>query len=236
MLRIAIIDDEQACTREISRITDHYFRSAGVAYMIKAYQLPGELIWDIEEGTYFDIYLLDIEMPTINGMELAYAIRQKYDEPYIIFITSYVEYSIRGYEYHAWRYITKDKVQENLPLAFDGLMRKVGEKNRKFYIFELHSKITKLLYNDIYYLHKDGKYTEFCTALGLLRERRAINKVQEDLDDNAFVFTDRSYVVNLRHVITLDKDLIIMRNGDTIPVSMPQFQKVKQAISDYWRG
>ena len=221
---------------QVKEITRQYFEPREIAYEAIIYQMPQELIWDIDEGQYFDIYLIDVEMPAIDGMELAHAIRQKYDEPYIIFVTSHLEYSIRGYEYNAWRYITKDKMQETLPLAFDSLQARLAAKPQKLYVIEMHSKVTKIAYDDIYYLHKDGKYTNFHTNQGMERARKPLSQVYEELDDQEFQFTDRAYVVNLRHVMMLGDHVVTMRDGTEIPVSIPQFQKIKKAISDYWRG
>lgn len=48
---------------------------------------------------YYDAYILDIEMPDMNGMELAHEIRLKYQESFILFVTSYLKCSLKGYEY-----------------------------------------------------------------------------------------------------------------------------------------
>lgn len=236
MIRVAIVDDEMKFTGQVREITQQYFEARNIPYEAVIYQMPQELLWDVEEEQYFDIYLIDIEMPTVNGMELAHAIRQKYDEPYIIFVTSHLEYSIRGYEYNVWRYITKDKMQETLPLAFDSLQMKLSEKPQKLYVIEMHSRIIKIAYGDIYYLHKEGKYTNFYTKQGMERERKPLNKVYEELNDPEFQFADRAYVVNLRHVMTLGDYIVTLRDGTEVPVSIPQFQKMKKIISDYWRG
>lgn len=235
MLKIAIVDDEMEFAEQVMEITRQYFESRGIVYEAMVYQMPRELIWDLEEGHYFDIYLIDVEMPTINGLELAHTIRQKYDEPFIIFITSHVEYSIKGYEYNAWRYIVKDQIRETLPLAFESIQTRIAEKPQKLYVIEMHSKVSKMSYDDIYYIHKDGKYTNFYTNQGMFRERKPISKVYEGLNDRAFQFADRAYVVNLRHLMTLGDHLVIMRDGTEIPVSIPQFQKLKKAVSAYWR-
>lgn len=234
MIKIAIIDDEPVFLQRIKQLTEDYFHLNIISYMVKTYQTAKELIWDIDEDGYFDIYLIDIEMPEINGMDLANIIREKYEEPYIIFITSHLEYSLKGYEYNAWRYITKDAMNEFLPLAFDGLIEKLNARNDKFYIIELRSRIAKIPHSDIYYLHKIGKYTILHTKQGEIKERKAINKIYGDLGDNKFIFTDRSYIVNLNHVMSMEDHSLILRNGDEVPISIPQFGKVKKAIIDYW--
>lgn len=235
MLKIAIIDDEPTFSKLIKYITEKYFWEKAVDYRINVYESAQRLLDDIQEDHYYDIYLLDIEMPEISGMEIALEIRHKYEEAYILFITSHLEYSLKGYEYNAWRYITKNRIYEMLPMAFDGLIDKVQAKDERTYIIELYSKIYRFAYNDIYYLHKAGKYTKFCTKRGEFRERKPINRVLEGLHDNAFIITDRSFAVNLRHVLTLEKRILVMRNGDEVPVSISQLSSVRQAISDFWR-
>lgn len=235
MIRVAIVDDEIEFARRVQEITRQYFESRKIEYEAVVYQIPQELLWDIGEGQYFDIYLIDIEMPDVSGMELAHAIRQKYDEPYIIFVTAHMEYSIQGYEYNVWRYIIKDEMAEKLPLAFDSLQQRLAGKVQKMYSIEMHAKLFRIAYQDIYYLHKEGKYTNFYTSTGMYRERSSLNQVYESLNDNAFIFTDRAYIANIRHVMSFQDHMAIMRDGTEIPVSIPQFQKVKKAISEYWR-
>ena len=94
-----------------------------------------------------------------------------------------------------------------------------------------------LAYDQIQYLSKDGKYTLFYTDKPeVFRERRALSKVIEDMQqvDDAFIMTDKSYGVNIRHVLRLKDHMLTMRNGDSVPVSLPRYQQVKKAISDYW--
>ena len=103
-------------------------------------------------------------------------------------------------------------------------------------MIESYSRVSKFAFDDIYYLHKDGKYTIFHTRQGDFKDRKGINKVLEILKDEAFVFTDRSFVVNLRHIITFEDHLLVMRDGEEVPISIPQYSNVRRAVIDYWRG
>lgn len=235
MHRVAIVDDEPFFSDTVKTITENYFKGKDIDFDIRIYNCPKELTWDLEEGQYFDIYLFDIEMEEVSGMELANIVRQLYDEPYIIFITAHLEYSIRGYEYNTWRYIPKDMLQEGLPKALEAIGIKMHTKVKKFYVIEMYTKLSRIAYEDIFYIHKAGKYTCFITRQGILRERKSLVKVYDDLQDNQFVITDRSYVINLKHVMHVDDYSVYMRNGDVIPVSAAQYQKVKTAVSSYWR-
>ena len=235
MVRIAAIDDEKKVTDVIKTIIDNYFIENKDDYELKTYNLPGELRCDLEDGEYFDIYLIDVEMPTVTGLELAQEIRLRYEIPFIIFVTSYMQYCIKGYEYHAWRYITKDVMAEEIPLALESILEQIKSKEYRYYIIETTMKTVKMNYDDIYYLVIKGKYTNFYTRQGVYKERKTLKDVHIALDSNDFIFVNKSYVVNLRHVMSMDKRMLLMRDQETIEVSYPQVQKVKKTIVDFWR-
>lgn len=236
MVRVAIIDDEKKFTFQFRDIVEEYFQSHEEAYEVKLYHMSTELEWDLEEGEYFDVYLIDVELPGMNGLELAYHIRQRYEEPFIIFITAYMQYSIKGYEYGVFRYITKDSVCENLPVALEAITEKLKNKEETYYVLEKYSKIMRLSCDNIYFVRKEGKYTCFRTREAEYRDRKPLSQVFSELNAREFVYIDKSCVVNLKHVMQLDGNCVVMRGGEYLPVSQPQLQKLKKTISDYWRG
>lgn len=176
-------------------------------------------------------------MPDISGMELASYVRMKYDSPFIVFVTAHMEYSVKCYRYHAWQYITKDSIRTLIPETMDSLIQHLQAHKSNYYMIEGANDLIRIAYDQIQYLSKDGKYTLFHTGKPeVFRERRALSKVIEDMQqvDDAFSMTDKSYGVNIRHVLRLKDHMLTMRNGDSVPISLPRYQQVKKAISDYW--
>ena len=56
------------------------------------------LQYDIEEGQYYDLILSDIEMPQIDGMDLAAYMKRYLPDVLIIFITSHLKYAVDAFE------------------------------------------------------------------------------------------------------------------------------------------
>lgn len=234
MIKIAAVDDNEVFLAKILDIVNAYFKSRHVEVQTEVYDKPSNLIWDLDEKAYFDIYLIDVEMPDVNGLELAQKIRLKYLQPYLIFITSHEEFSIVGYEYNAFRYILKESVEEKLPLALENIMEKMEHAVHRQYVIETYSGLRRIKYEDIYYLYIEGKYTYFYTRQGKFRERITLKKAYDKLNAEQFIYIDKGHIVNLHHVIELGQREVIIRDEIALPVSIPQLRTVKKAISDYW--
>lgn len=107
MMHIAVCDDDQKDCKEIDSILKECCGEAGVLYDREIFEDSVELIDEVERGIYYDIFLLDIEMPKINGLELAAKIRDSLPLAIVIFITSHEKYVYKSFEVQARRFVPK---------------------------------------------------------------------------------------------------------------------------------
>ena len=237
MLKIAVLDDQEVYLNSIEIITRNCMLEQGISYEIFTYNSPEDLLYDIEEDNKYDIYLLDVELPTTSGLEVARKIREKYYEPIIIYITNYVEYAVEGYEANAYRYIPKKMLEQKLPEAYASIYPSIENKKKEFYIIEKNHKLERIAYEDIFYIKKDEKYILLVHKHGISRDRKTMAEFMESVKSyDSFIGVDRSYVVNVLHVMSLKNQQIILRNGDVIPISKPKLSYVKKEIMRIWRN
>lgn len=236
MLKIALLDDEKECLELIKTITSKYMECHGIKYDLKEYTRTQDLFYDLEEMEYFDIYLLDVELPESSGLQVARKIREKYLDSFIIYITNYTEYAIEAFEVNAYRYIPKSCLKEKLAEAYKALYTQILQREEKFYTIVKAHQVEKIPYHEIYYLTKDGKYVVFVHKRGASKIRKTLETVMDELDDRQqFIYTDKSFVVNLIHIMSLEDNQIVLRNKAVVPVSRPRLEQVKQEIMEYWR-
>lgn len=236
MLKIAVLDDEKTYFETIRRITRKSFREQGINYEIFEYTSPEELLYDIEDDNKYHIYLLDVELPTTSGLEVAKEIRKKYHDPIIIYITNYVEYAVEGYEVNAYRYIPKKLLEQKLSEAYEAICNSIEKQIKNYFIIEKNHKLEKIAFEDIYYVKKDVKYVLIVHKYGTSRERITISDFYERVKEyNSFVIVDRSYVVNILHIMSLKSQQITLRNGEILPVSKPKLAHVKREIMRIWK-
>ena len=118
MIRIAICDDEEQAVLRHEELVRSSLRDCGIGCEITTYTQSGNLLCDIaDDGFFYDLILLDIEMPGITGMELPGKIKPHLPDVKIIFITSHVEYAIDAFELSIFRYVPKNDIHKRLPSA-----------------------------------------------------------------------------------------------------------------------
>ena len=113
-LRLAICDDEPMDCALVAQMSREILGAEGVEAELSAYPSAAELLRTIRAGRAFHIFLLDVMMEGMDGMELAAALRAGHEDAAIIFISSNREMALRGYEVAAARYLAKPLDREKL--------------------------------------------------------------------------------------------------------------------------
>lgn len=235
MINIAIVDDNRVDLNEEVQITEEYFRKKGLLCRVEPFEDPDWMIRGLKEEQY-DIYIMDIRMEKMDGIEAAKRIRAEYPEPIIIFATNYQEYAIEAYKVNTWRYIQKRKLKEKLTEAYDALMPRLLEQENEVYVIEKKSNVEKIFYDDIYYMEKDERYTVIhCRNGQKKRVRKAIGDVYQELATEEFIRLSKGFIVNLRHVMSMQDHCILLRNGETVVVGASKLTEVRKRIASYWR-
>ena len=145
MPRIAIVDDQEEYLEEICNLIEKFYFKNGIPYVVNTFSNAQLLLYEMEEKLYFDIYLLDIEMPGINGLSLAEKIRSMDDAGYIVFITSHLKFLINGYDYFAYQFIPKNNLKKKLISTLESLQKRLDIEEEKFYQICTNHRYEKIL-------------------------------------------------------------------------------------------
>lgn len=235
MLRIAICDDDEKAVKSHKELTENCLRQWGKPWEITSYTDSGNLFYDItEDHFFFDLILLDIEMPGSTGMEIAEKIKPFLPNVKIIFITSHVEYAIDAFELSIFRYVPKNDMDRRLPAAILDAARLIDLEDEKVYTIRTGSRLEKIPYKEICYIERDGKNACITTAGGMSRVRKSLQQVYEELGAEEFLFIDRGRIVNIIHVMQVRDGLALLKNGTSLPISRSHLQAVKEQINRYW--
>ena len=236
MIRIAILDDSDKDRTFINNITNKYFNRKGIRSEIYLFSKAEILLIELKEKEYYDIFMLDIELPEQSGILVAKETRKYLPESFVIFISNYEEYALEGYKVRAFRYITKDmqRLENLLEEALDCIVPIIEQKNEKEYLYIAGSSFGKILYRNIYYIVKDHKYIIIYYRGGVIKERKTLQEVYQELDAEEFFYIDKGCIVNVCHVCYCDREKVYLTGGTELHISRSKYEMVREKVLTYW--
>lgn len=236
LVRIAICDDEKEAVALHEEIIKDSLQSCGIGYDITTYTYSSNLLSDIaEDGFFYDLLLLDIEMPGVTGMELSKKIKPFLPNMKVIFITSHMEYVIDAFELSIFRYVPKNDLEKRLKTAVADAAKLIELEAGKEYVIQAAGRMEKIPYKDIFYIQRDGgKNSAIYSNAGMSKVRKSLQQVFEELDAPEFIFIDRGYIVNIIQIMKVADGMAFLKNGEALPISRSHLQAVKQQINRFW--
>lgn len=232
-MHIAVCDDNIDELSRISYLLENYSRERDSSITYEAFHNGTELL-ETMRSRRFDLLLLDILMPGVTGMDAAKEIRRSNHEIPIIFLTSSREFAVESYRVSAEDYIMKPARKDEIFPALDKQLKRFTQEEA-YLTLKTGNGIVKLPFTQIVYVEVINRSVQFILANGEVREVYGyLTDYEGDLlSDPHFYKPHRSYVVNLRQVMELDKKGLVTTVGKTVPVARDTFSKVKAAYMKY---
>ena len=215
MINIAIVEDEDECAAQIGEYVHRFASENSLECSVQRFTNGMDFVSDYRP--FFDLVLMDIEMPYMNGMDAAKKLRKLDGDVAIIFITNMAQYAINGYEVQAVDFIVKPVEY----FSFSAKMKKAlwfirrdGEKK----IFVTTENATRrILVKDLVYVEVSGHFiTYHLSNKENITVRGMLSKVENSLIGCGFFRSCKSYLVNLRFVKEIRPNSIIVGEQELI--------------------
>lgn len=204
-IRALVVDDERYAREEMIYLLGKFERvkvvgeaDSGESAIIKAMQLQP------------DVVFLDIEMPKIDGMEVAKTLGALKKVPLIIFATAYPQFAAQAFRVHAMDYLLKPYDEEQLRQTIERveqlLQRTQSEtlpKRMDRLPVETEGEIHYIPIGDILYVHREEKWTKVVTPTRDYETRMTLKELESRLTHSSFFRIHKSILVNLVHVSSL---------------------------------
>lgn len=237
-IKIAVYDDNREfldfMQKELLRLSD----KQNITFIINLYR-DGKEIENLisRQVQTFDILFLDIDMPDMSGLDVAKRLRERNSESILIFLSAYEQYVFEAIEYQPFRYIRKERILQELPLAMKAACSRLKEMNDNYIIVKTpHSQIV-IKYEDIMYFQTNVRKVELHLNNGnICIVRKTIRELYEEVRDCHFIKIHSGGVVNIRYIRKFSYCDITLDNGEQLMVSRRQIKAVKTALMKYWGG
>lgn len=207
MIRIAVLDDDQ---NELSSVLEllEAFQREHTEYSVTV--MPFTDPYDLLEYTHdhggFDVYLLDIIMRNLTGIECARKLRERGDSGEIVFLTNSHEYGVDAFGVNAAGYLLKPIQTAALSERLLTVFGRIGNCHPPLFVKLDSGEIRALHIEKIVYIESFGKKQSIYLADGqILQTQMSLAEWQKRLEDcPAFYSPHRSYIVNFEHVTGID--------------------------------
>ncbi len=238
MIRIALCDDKPEDLEQIQKRIEQYWKNEKISedLVISRYVTSSQMWYEIQGQDVADIFILDVDMPNMNGFELAEKIRLFHPRAAIIFLTVHSEYAAEGYKVSALRYIDKLNLDRDFEEALDAAVARIEKDKRAFIAIRHLDEIWDIAYSDILYVRRVMRRLEIYTTAQTLRHNDSLAHFFARLNDNRFTFIERSCFVNMDYVYGISGFQVILTDQQRLMASRRYVARLKTELLERWNN
>ena len=219
MPKIAIVEDSKAAADRLKEFLERFAQQESVAFHVDVF---GEALSFLEHyKPVYDIVFMDIEMPHLDGMEAARRLRKLDEKILLIFVTNMAQFAVKGYEVDALDYMVKPVQYPDFRMK---LQRAVARcrKDADAILVPQQDQVSRVLLRDIRYVEVRGHRLLYHTEQGGLDGGGTLRETEEKLRGKGFLRCNKCYLVNFRHIVSIQGDTLLMTGGDELKISRPR--------------
>lgn len=225
-MKILICDDDKNFIKQITHDIQHFF-SLNIDIQIDA-KTHDFLKLDYES---YDIVFMDIKLKEIDGIQLAYMIKQKKPQSIIIFVSSMNDLVFDTLSVGIFQFIRKSHYQKD----FDKVMRELREyldNNNRYVLFQSGNRQVKVLVKDIQYVISIGRKTTINCSNQDIICTSTFKEMMEKINSPDIIQIQRAVAINVRYVLDMKNWEVQFKNG-TFPIGRKYRDDFLKNYMDY---
>ena len=185
----------------------------------------------------WDLVLLDVDMPGMDGFSVARSIRETDPDVAIMFITNLAQYAIRGYEVHALDYILKPVSYPALSMKLTRELGNIIRRTERNIMIYQNGSMVRLPLSRLFYVEVYNHSLRYHTPDGMMETTgsKSLTELETELGKEGFCRCHNSYLVNLKHVDAVGDGKVKVGN-QLLPVSRSRRNSFMNALMNQMKG
>lgn len=235
MIRIAVLDDDQNELSFLLKLLETFQQEhTEYSVTVMSFTNPFDLLEYTHDHGGFDVYLLDIIMRNLTGIECAQKLRERGDGGEIVFLTVSHEYGVDAFGVNAVGYLLKPIQPAILSERLLAIFGRINGCHPPLFVKLSGGGMQALHIEKIVYIESFGKKQSVHLTDGqVLSTQMSLAEWQKHLEGcPAFYSPHRSYIVNFEHVTGIDAYALSV-GGYKIPVPRALFKTVQNRFFEY---
>lgn len=227
MITAIAIDDEPLALHVIENLVSDYDNLE----LKRTFTNPNEALIFLEEHKV-DVIFLDINMPSINGMELAKRVDAEF---MIVFTTAYDYYALESYDLNAIDYLMKPINQKRFKQTIDKIeklvyLKKENRIQNQLITIRADLSTIKLNIDDILYIEGMADYLKiFVPHRKPIITRMTMKNIVELLPSTKFIRIHRSFIVQIDKIIAVKSKMVVL-DETKLPIGNTYQKRVSEQL------
>ena len=227
-MHIAICDTDETQRRLLTDTIRAMLSKQSFAFQIKEYTRVRELLYDVQDGECVDAIFMD--MAVAGGWEGVLALRTLGFEGFLVLMSDCRERILEGYTVEADGYLTKPYEAEHIR---ELLARLCLRASKACLTVRCHARIVRVPYHDIVYIEsRNARCIIHRLGHGDHTLYAQLDDLERELGDERFLRCHQSYLVNMDHVVSADKQFV-MSNGDAVSIRQRELRFLRERYCQY---
>jgi DNA-binding LytR/AlgR family response regulator len=231
-LCILICDDDREDLELEKRIIKKEMDGLVEGYELHGFDSPTGLVCCKELIEKSDLIIVDIDMPEIDGIELADRLVTENADTNIIFVTNRDELVFDVMKYRPIGFVRKEKLAVELGEVLRRALTKIKDET---VLYDFNNAGFKLKLRDITYLESRSHYIHIHTRDDEKVIRGTMTEYQDKLQGYGFIRVHSGFLVNVRYIYSVSSKLVVLDSGLELPVSRKNSCKTKELYTNYVR-
>ena len=239
ILKIVVCDDDAlSCERTRMLVFSYLQAHSGLDGKVWAYSDGKALLAQTEHQGGFDIYLLDILMPELNGIEIGRRLRIRGDAGEIVYLTNSNDFAADSYDVRAFSYLLKPVEKTKLFRVLDEAVEELHRRQSSSTVVHTLQGPRRIPLERIRYAERVGRGIRYFCTDGTVDSRSIRVSFREAvaplLSDRRFCLCGVSFVLNFQYVTGVNGQTVVLDNGQTVVLPRGAAVDFKKAWGSYW--
>jgi len=228
MYHIVICDDEVTILNNLGTKIEEEF-SARNLEIKKTLISDAHKLQQLLEIEAVDVLFLDIDMPHMNGMEIAGWIQERNLSLFLVFVTSQDTLVYRTFRYQPFGFIRKSVFDDEIGEVVQRLSEKL-QSGQDYMVWQQNGENIKVKLQDISYIEADSNYVNVMTMEKVYRFRDTLSALEKRLEPKGFIRIHKGFLINGEKMHIMKSDSLEMEDGTLLPIGRSYGDEVKKKI------
>ncbi len=221
MVSFAIVEDDPRDVEILRNYFQQLTRDCEETLELAFYASSKAFLLEFNYGK-FDIVLMDIDLPGLNGLQTSAKLRDIDPDVTLIFMTNLAQFAIEGYKVKARDYLVKPISFFDFKSSILSAIESLGERRKTRVLISENDRKVVIALKDIYYVEVKDHVLLYHTKNGIFRTYGTpLKKLSQDLAKAGFSLCNSCFLVNLSYVESVEGFNVVV-HGEPLLISHPK--------------